>query len=86
MKVVMKPIDMIVWFNQEGKPRPIKYRFESEEGNQVIKVDNVLTVNQERLAGNIMLIFKCQSIINGIEKIYELKYEKATCKWFLYKI
>jgi len=33
-----------------------------------------------------MLIFTCQSVINGLEKRYEIKYELSTCKWFLYKM
>lgn len=87
MKVVMKPIEMIAWFTQEGLPRPLRYRIDQkDDGNKVIKVDNVITMDKERLAGNPMLIFKCQSVIEGVEKMYELKYEVSTCKWFLYKI
>ncbi len=86
MKTLMKPIDMIAWFTKEGVPHPIKYRLEQDSSMVTVKVDRVVTVDKERLAGNQMLIFKCQSVIDGVEKLYELKFELATCKWFLYKI
>jgi hypothetical protein len=41
---------------------------------------------EEKLAGNRMLIFLCQSVVAGQEKVFELKYEIATCRWFLYKM
>lgn len=82
----MKPIEMIAWFTEGGIPRPLRYRIDSGDGLKVIKVDNIITMEKERLAGNPMLIFKCQSIIHGVEKLYELKYEVSSCKWFLYKI
>lgn len=53
---------------------------------KVIKVDQVIFAQEEKLAGNRMIIYRCKSKINNLEKIYELKYEIDTCKWFLYKI
>lgn len=43
-------------------------------------------VESEKLAGNPMLVFRCQSVINNLNKIYEIKFELKTCKWILYKI
>ncbi|MDK2799996.1 MAG: hypothetical protein PWQ70_1615 [Clostridiales bacterium] len=87
MKVLMKPIEMIAWFTKDGIPSPIKYKLSTEdETNIIIKIDRIITKTEEQLAGNRMFIFRCQSIIDGIEKIYEIKYEINTCKWFLYKM
>ncbi len=86
MKIVMKPIDMIAWFTPEGVPRPIKYRLMEEEQSYTIRVDRVMERSEEKLAGNRMLVYRCQSIIRGREQVYELKYELSTCKWFLYKM
>ena len=86
MKLLMTPIDMIAWFTQGGIPTPIRYRFTREDGSKVvIKVDRIITRTEEKLAGNRMIIYRCQSVVNGVEKLYELKYELSTCKWFLYK-
>ena len=87
MKVIMKPVDMIVWFTKDGVPHPLKYRFENDnQENITVNVDRIVFREEEKLAGNKMLVYKCQSIINGIERIFELKYELNTCKWFLYKM
>jgi len=86
MKVLMKPIDMIAWFTPEGVPRPIKYRLMEKEKYHTIRVDRVMERSEEKWAGNRMLVYRCQSVIEGREKVYELKYELNTCKWFLYKM
>lgn len=86
MKVLMRPIEVIAWFTKDGIPTPVKYRVNEEDNDFVIKVDRVVTRTEEKLAGNRMLIYRCQSIINSTEKVYELKYEISTCKWFLYKM
>jgi len=83
----MQPIEMIAWFTKDGKPYPIKYQLTNEEKeNIIIKVDKIITREEEKLAGNRMIIFRCQSIFNGMERIYELKYEINTCKWYLFKM
>ncbi len=84
MKVYMIPIAMVASFTGTGKPTPV--RFKMPESSSVIKVDRVLVQDEEKLAGNRMLIFRCASCVDGLEKNYELKYEIATCKWYLYKM
>lgn len=82
----MRPIEMIAWFTQEGVPNPIRYKITSSDtSNVVVKVDRIVSRSEEKLAGNRMIIFRCQSEVNGQLKLYELKYELNTCKWFLYK-
>ncbi len=86
MRILMQPIEMIAWFTLAGTPNPIRYKMTSNDTTSVvIKVDKVVTRSEEKLAGNRMLIFRCQSEVNGILKLYELKYELSTCKWYLYK-
>ncbi|WP_035214272.1 hypothetical protein [Desulfitobacterium hafniense] len=86
MKVMMQPLEMIAHFNDQGIPRPLKFKAYFEDSPVVIAVDKIISKSEEKLAGNPMLIFRCQSISNGLLKIYELKYELHTCKWFLYKM
>lgn len=87
MKVLMRPIEMIAWFTEQGIPNPIKYRTTLEDKSKVcVKVDRIITREEEKLAGNRMIVFKCESIIDGVERIYELKYELNSMKWYLFKI
>jgi len=83
----MQPIEMIAWFTLEGTPNPIRYKMTSDDASPiVVKVDQVVTRSEEKLAGNRMIIFRCQSEIDGLLKLFELKYELNSCKWYLYKI
>lgn len=87
MKVVARPIEMVAWFTADGIPHPVRFRIKNtDESFSTIKVDKILFNQSEKLAGNHMIVFRCKSIISGEEKIFEIKYELATCKWILYKI
>ena len=87
MKVLMKPIKIIAWFDENGKPNPVRFNISlPDESSVTIRIDRVIKKHEEKLAGNRMLVFTCQSVINNIEKMYEIKYELSSCKWYLYKI
>lgn len=87
MRILAMPIEMIAWFNEAGMPTPLKFKIKNnDESNNVIKVGRIIQFEKEKLAGNMMYVFKCQSIIDELEKIYELKYELSSCKWMLYKM
>ncbi len=86
MKVIMQPIEMIAWFKIEGTPRPVRCRLiKEDETAQVIKIDHILSIERERRAGNPMIVYTCQSLIGNEQRVYELKYEIASCTWYLSK-
>ena len=86
MKIVAKQIEMICWFRNDDIC-PIRFRISEDDGTRkVIKIDKVITKHIEKLAGNMMWVFDCQSLVNGFEIQYQLKYEIETCKWILFKI
>lgn len=87
MKVVAKPIEMVVWFTVDGCPNPVRFRVMNEDKTfSTIRVDRIMSKDMEKFAGNNMMVFRCQSIIDGREKVYEIKYELNTMKWILFKI
>lgn len=86
MKVLAQPIEMIAWFTEGGVPTPMKFKLNFEDNPVVVKVDKVISKEVEKFAGNNMYLYKCQSIIDNIERVYELKYELKTCRWILFKI
>ena len=87
MKILMKSIEMIAWFNKDPYPIPLRYRITAEDMSHiVIKVDKILFRQEEKLAGNRMILYRCESVINDEQKIFELKYELSTCKWYLFKM
>lgn len=86
MKVLAKPIEMIAWFTEGGVPTPVKFKINSENPPVIVKIDKVISKVVEKFAGNNMYLYRCQSIIDNMERVYELKYELKTCKWMLYKM
>lgn len=88
MKIVAKPVEMIAYFEEAGGAlRPIRFRVEEEKDQRTtIKVDQVLCVEREKLAGHIMYVYRCQSEIDGVERVFELKYDVEACQWMLFKI
>ncbi len=52
---------MVAWFTQEGIPHPLKYKINYEGEPTVVKVDHILLRTEEKLAGNRLIIFRCQS-------------------------
>ncbi len=87
MKLIMKNVDMICVSTKDGVLSPIKFRMTDKRGDTVVvKIDSVLERGEQRIAGNRMLVYKVQSLIADIEKVYEMKYEVASCKWYISKI
>jgi len=81
MKVLMTPIEVLAWF-ENGTPHPIRFKLADKE----VKIEQVVSMTEERLAGNKILCFRCQSEIDGELKPFEIKFELGTCKWFLWKM
>jgi hypothetical protein len=87
MRILADPVEMVAWFDRKGIPHPVRFRITSAEKFLLtIKVDKVISMEKERLAGNEMYIFKCHSVVHGAQANYELKYELSTCKWMLWKM
>lgn len=87
LKVVSKNIDCVVSFDNQGKPRPYKFRYVNEDEVFVaVKVDKIIQQELQTYTGVKTWLFKCQSLINGVAKVYELKFEYEKCRWLLYRI
>ncbi|WP_315109523.1 hypothetical protein [Clostridium intestinale] len=87
MKIISKPIDMVAWFDKTGKAHPVRFRFEDENGEfKSIVVGKVLNIDLEKLCGNPARVFTCQSNIDGVTKLYEIKFILGTSQWLLFKI
>ena len=87
MKLLMRPIDAIVVFRGSGKPLPYKFRYTESNGEcREIRVDRIILVDEQRIAGSRSLVYDCQSDIDDCERRYQLKYLVNDCRWELYKI
>lgn len=86
MKLVNKNIDMISWTSRDGAVRPVRFRMEENGEAVVIRVDRILQTDKNKHGGTVTLCFRCSSIIDGIEKIYELTCSCENQRWLLKKI
>ena len=87
MKVYIKPVKMISVNDYDGTVIPIRFQIVNREQELItIKIGRIIEKKQEKIAGNRMLVFSCQSGIGEVERRFELKVEINTCVWYLYKI
>jgi len=87
MKLLMKNVDMICVSTRDGRISPLKFRLPDDNGgNTVVKIDRILKRDEQKIAGNRMFVYTVQSIIRNLETVYEMKYEVATCKWYISKL
>jgi hypothetical protein len=83
----MRPIRVIAYFEKDGSSTPVKFQISSKDAEDIsVKVDRVIYKTEGKIAGNRMILYQCQSVIDGKEKRFELKYEISTCKWYLFKM
>jgi len=87
MKILALPIEMVSYTDNKGVIKPIRFRLQiNDEPMQVIRIDKIIETCSEKLAGNIMIVYKCQSVIDAEERLYEVKYELSSCRWILFKM
>ncbi len=87
MKILAKPIDTIVVFKEAKHPMPYRFRVTEGDGRtRDIIVDKILSIDERKTAGIRSYIYRCRSLVDGMEKDYELKYILDDAKWQLYKM
>lgn len=87
MKTCPRHIEVMAYITEKGDFRPLLIRVKLEDGSiKVINIDKVIFKKKEKLAGNDIILFRCQSVIDGVERVFEVKYELCTCKWILFKM
>lgn len=86
MKVVAKKIEMIAYFDKDGKVKPLRFRLEEDDANTVVKINKIITIDSEKYCGNKMLVYTCSAVINNVEKVFEIKFDIEGHRWILFKI
>lgn len=66
----MPPIEVLTWF-ENVTPHPIRLKIADKE----LKIEHVMSMTEEKITGNRMLCFRCQSEIDGELKPFEIKFE-----------
>ena len=69
MKILMKPIEVLAHFDNDG-PHPLRFKLADKE----IKIEQVVSMAEDKLAGNKILTFLCQSEIKGKLRAFRIKF------------
>ena len=86
MNIIGKPVDMIGWFDEKGRLKPARYRLqESRDEHIKIKIGKVIEEREEKKGKKRIIVYRCQSIIDGFCKEYEIMYDVSECRWALKK-
>ncbi len=86
MKIVAKPIEMIFRTTENGAIRPLRFKLQHDDDAKIVAVDQIIKVEKTLRAGKAAYVFTCQSTVEGVALLYELRYALDDCKWVLYKI
>lgn len=86
MKVVRKPVDVIAIFNRKELPMPVRVRMEVDGQEIITRIERIIKMRRQKNVGKGEIIYTCQSPIDGIDKVYEIKFLLDTLEWILYKI
>lgn len=91
MKGTNKEVAMVASFKStecNAEVRPIKFKLLKKGYDEpiVIKEDKIVNKTTTKITGILVYIFTYQSVIRGVERIYELRYDTKNTKRFLFKI
>lgn len=88
MKRVMKSVRMVAQANEKGVWTPLRFQFIDDslpEKQETIYVEQVLERFRERIAGNLVLSFRCCSTVHSRLRQYELCYDANAYRWYVVK-
>lgn len=80
--MINKPIAVLAHFLPDGKVRPIRFKIEGEDGEQVINIEGFMI----KANNNIRTEFTCNITLNGIRRRCEIWYFKQEVRWILYDL
>lgn len=86
MEQTIFPVDVISICSAGGDIRPLRIRLEDDEHQLLrIDIDEVISVKCIQYVGIEAQIFLCRATIQGMRRLFELKYTIRTHSWCLYR-
>lgn len=80
-------IEVIAHCDAFGALRPLRFRFEDEHhGLRAASVTEIVSEREIRYVGIETLQYICKAILNGAERMFELRYTVRSHSWTLYRV
>ena len=86
MEQTIFPVDVISICSAGGDIRPLRSRLEDDEHQLLrIDIDEVISVKCIQYVGIEAQIFLCRATIQGMRRLFELKYTIRTHSWCIHR-
>lgn len=81
------PIQLVSVFSTQGDICPRWFRYENDR-HEILKVDinEILMKKEIQFVGIRMIQYICKAIMDGDERLFELRYDILAHKWTLYQL
>jgi hypothetical protein len=89
MSCEKRSVECIASIDSKGNVKPMRIRFEDDQGVHVIDINKVLEQEIKRTFSTMnrsegrAFHYKCESVIEGMLVPYKLLFDNNSCKWFL---
>ncbi len=80
------PVQMICCCNADGELQPLRFRFEdSGHALHTVHICDILDIRRVEYVGIEAFVYLCRAVLDGTEKLYELKYTIHSHKWVIFR-
>lgn len=80
------PVQMIAHCDADGSMQPLRFRFEDEEHMlHTIQISEVVDSRRVEYVGIEALLFLCKAVVDGRERMFELRYTVRAHRWALFR-
>ena len=80
------PIQMLCCCNADGDLQPLRFRFEDAAHLlHTVQICEILDCRKTEYVGIEAFFYLCRALLDGAEKLYELKYTIHSHKWVIFR-
>lgn len=80
------PVDVICVCSACGKMRPLRFQVEDAAHQMVrVNIEEVVSIKSVTHVGAEALIYLCRAQVQGIQRLFELKYSVRSQTWSLFQ-
>ena len=80
------PVQVLAACGVDGQMQPLRFRFEdSEHQLHTVHITGIIDSRFVEYVGIETCVFLCKALLEGAEKLYELRYTVRTHRWTLFR-
>lgn len=80
-------VEMISHCGTDGELKPLRFRMENEEQSLItVSISQVVCAKPIQYAGVDAIQYLCKAVVEGRERLFELRYTVRTHQWTLFQM